>query len=410
MNEAPRRDVEVLPPEDPADVFHPNRTRMKNITPVEQQQEISELLERQVKRPATPPPATPPATGNYKTIPVTDPLATPPNFTPRQPVSGPNPAPGAKPSGLPFPAGKLAAPLVGGAIDFGFRVVAGQPVGQAAAGAIGSTVGSVVGGALGSAVGPVGTFVGGVIGGFVGGAIADAIFKVAFPSTGSLENDPYLAPPPFLGGQEPVLYYWNYSTLLNPRSAALGNLVFTATGPISDYRIERSINIDTVNGIKCEEWEASFQAANGIRISGKAVGFFPDDLPRLVIARADSLPDFKNPPAPAPPPDPRPYDYWHSEESNFSVKRGNLAPKIPPTNYAPGPTTPKGNPRGDAPNWVPSGFPVPKKNPNPNTTPSNLGGDFPGTSPNPALHQVPVERQAPALHQVPVERQAPALH
>jgi len=60
MNEAPRRDVEVLAPDNPAEVFNPNKTRIKNITPVEQQQEISELLERQVKRPSTPSPATPP--------------------------------------------------------------------------------------------------------------------------------------------------------------------------------------------------------------------------------------------------------------------------------------------------------------------------------------------------------------
>ncbi|MEH2439168.1 hypothetical protein [Nostoc sp.] len=106
-----------------AEVFNPNKTRLKNITPVEQQQEISELLERQVKRPTTPPAAEPPVTPNYKTIPLTDPLAMPPNFTPRQPVGGPNPAPGAKPSGLPFPVGKFAVPVAGAASDFAFRVV-----------------------------------------------------------------------------------------------------------------------------------------------------------------------------------------------------------------------------------------------------------------------------------------------
>lgn len=390
MNEAPRRDVEVLPPENPADVFNPNKTRMKNITPVEQQQEISNLLERQVKRPTTPSVAEPPVTPSYKSIPLTDPMATPPTFTPRKPVSGPNPAPGAKPSGLPSPPGRFAAPLVGGAIDFGFRVVAGQSPAQAAAGAIGSTVGGLVGGALGSAVGPVGTFVGGVIGGFVGGAVADFVYNFAFPPSATIPPQPITGSYPFTGGQTPTVAYRVSANadVTCPSGRGNAGTVQHVYGPVTSIRVSGYGLVPGSSGVGIII--SAYDNLGNPKDYGQGYGFpgcYSSDLRDINITRLDGQPDTGgNPPANPIPQDNRtPNSYYHPGNQSYAPPTGTPGIKPPaPNNYAPGGFTPNGSPRGDSPNRVPHGFPAPKSNPNPNTTPSNLGGNFPSPSPNPA--------------------------
>ena len=352
----------------------------KSESPLTQQQRSTP--ERQPQPSTGSPPPTPSSTA-ARANPLVEPTATPAPAALPEPMPSPAPKTGSglSFSSLPTGVGRAIVPGVFTAANFADRVVHGQPVVQAASGAGASLVGGIAGGIVGSAVaGPIGGLVGSLIGGYVGGAISDWFFQP--PNTGSppAEIPNY---PPFLGGQEPVLYHWNYSTLLNPRSAALDNLVFTAAGPISDYRIERSINIATVNGIKCEEWEASFQAANGIRITGRAVGYFPDDLPRLVIARVDNLPDPKNITAPAPPPDNEPYRYDTSPiGSNSKVPSGTPADgknKNAKKTKDVAPSMPSGNtPNGNS--FFPGhGGLAPSKNPNPTQLPSNLGGLLPAT-------------------------------
>ncbi|BCL34248.1 hypothetical protein [Nostoc sp. MS1] len=388
MNEAPRRDVEVLPPETPGEFFDPNRTRMKNITPVDQAQEIAELLERQTKRPATvPTTAEPPAVPNYKTIPLTDPLATPPTYTPRTPVGGGNPAPTAKPRGLPTPAGRFAAPLVGGAIDAGFRLAAGQPAGQALAGAAASTAGSLVGATLGAGLGPVGMFVGGIVGGFVGGAIADVVYNAAFPTPAQPQPVPYSAPAPFYGGQEPDRMY----SVNGAYISSSGNLVDLGDSPWLPGPIggmfkgiaDNKFGIGVYHGNSVYFFTSLDLNETSLPTAQQYYESYVSPL-ILDITPQDGLPDPGNPPAPAPPPDNRPYEFQSGGESDLAPPTGTPGAPKPPTNYAPGSTTPKGTPRGDSSNFVPHGFPAPKLNPNPNFTPSNLGGNFPGLNPNPA--------------------------
>ncbi|MEH1893174.1 MAG: hypothetical protein V7K92_28415 [Nostoc sp.] len=143
------------------------------------------------------------------------------------------------PRSLPQAAGRFAIPGVFAAVDFGNRVVHGQSIAQAGVGVAGAQIGYGLGFIAGTAVaGPIGGVIFGVIGGAIGGNIADFIWSQTHPSgTNHLtENVPNY--PPFLGGQKPVIYNWNFSTLFQPRSAALNNLVFQALGPISDYRVE----------------------------------------------------------------------------------------------------------------------------------------------------------------------------
>ncbi|PLZ95295.1 hypothetical protein CEN50_22830 [Fischerella thermalis CCMEE 5268] len=341
MNSAPPRDVEILPPENPADVF--NKPRIKNITPVEQQQEIADLLERQVNKKAPvnrPSPAEPPVTPQYKTIPLTDPLAKPPTYTPRAPVSGPNPAPSAKPTGLPAPAGRLAGPAIGGVVDFGFRLVAGQDAGRAAYSTAGGVAGSIVGGAIGSVAGPVGTFVGGVVGGMVGGAIADAVYNAAFPPTATPPVNPYTAPPPFYGGQVTCAVYevtargvYNDGTVGSPSTNRFfGPITGTRVDVTRDGNYGRVISGGAAGTVGCNpagtsEWIVA------IDFSGKLTGLWITN-----IVRVDGQEDTGgNPPSPSLPPDNRsPGSYFHPGNSEYPPPTGYPAPPPAPNNYAPG--------------------------------------------------------------------------
>lgn len=383
----PSRDVEVLPRE----TFDGNRPRMRNITPIDEKQAISELLEEQVRKKtptARPSPATPPIDIDAtpaRATPLKNPTVTPRPAKPMR-LGGKIPSPKTRPSNLPIPAGTgkflQRVGYVGNAIDFTNRVVKGQnpivagiEVGAGTVGGIiGSTAGAVVGGALGGPAGAaIGGFYGGLLGGFVGGEIGKQVSSALLPS------EKFEAPTTPDGGKLPIQYEWNYSTNLNPRSKALDNLAFLTTGPISDFEVTRVVNRDTSGGQEIAEWEARFKDGDGSYSYGRAVGYYPDDKPKLVIARADgkALAQKKG----TIPSDNRSLLSRYHPANNYVPRRANLDLAVAPNNYAPGGLVDGGTARGDAPDWVPHAYPAPRQNPNPTTTPSNLGGNFPSYSP-----------------------------
>lgn len=341
-----------------------------------------------------PPPSTgrPPPTPNgtaARASPLIEPTATPAPAALAEPVSSPAGGGGSGLfSSLPTPVGRAIIPGAMAAVNFGDRVVHGQPIVQAAAGAGATLAGGVIGTAV---AGPIGGLVGSVVGGYVGGAISDWFFQP--PNTGSppAEVANY---PPFLGGQEPVEYHWNFSTDANPRSG--DQLVFGATGPISDFRVEGLINTAVINDVKYGNWKASFQQGYGPRVTGSAVGFFPDDLPRLKLVRLDNKPDPKNTTVPAPPPDNEPYHFNTSPiGSNNSIPSGNPAAgknKNNKKNKDVAPSMPGNNTPNGTGFFPGHGGLAPNKSPNPTQAPSNLGGNLPGISPPPTPFP-PAEKQ-----------------
>ncbi|MEH2014911.1 hypothetical protein [Nostoc sp.] len=350
----------------------------KSESPLTQQQRSTP--ERQPQPSTGSPPPTPSGTA-ARANPLVEPTATPAPAALAEPMPSPAPKAGSglSFSSLPTGVGRAIIPGVFTAANFADRVVHGQPITQAASGAGASLVGGIAGGIAGELVaGPIGGVVGSIIGGYVGGAISDWFFQP--PNTGSppTETPNY---PPFLGGQEPVAYHWNFSTGANPRSG--DQLVFGAIGPISDFTVDELLNTDTINGIKYGNWAASFQQGDGRRITGSAVGFFPDDLPRLKLLRVDNKPDLKNTISHAPPPDNEPYRYNTSPiGKNSTVPSGTPAAgnnKNDKKTKDVAPSMPSGNtPNGNS--FFPGhGGLAPSKNPNPTQAPSNLGGQLPAT-------------------------------
>ncbi|MEH2139906.1 hypothetical protein [Nostoc sp.] len=335
-------------------------------------------LERQSPPSTGSPPPTPSGTATRASA-LVEPTATPAPAALREaipPTAGA--AFGLLPRSLPAVAGRFVVPGVVAGIDFTSRVVHGQSVVQAAVGTGGSLVGAGIGTIAGTAIaGPLGGVVGGIIGGYIGGAIGDYFWSSFHPPTAARQENYTPNYPPFQGGQEAVEYHWNCSTDANPRSG--DQLVFGATGPISDFRVDGLINTDTINGIKYGNWAVSFNQGYGPRVTGSAVGFFPDDLPRLVVKRVDNQPDPKNIPSPAPPPDNAPYRFDSSPVGNDSTVPSGLpaagANKGKSTYVAPS------MPSNNRPNGA-NGFPghgglAPSFLPNPTQAPSNLGGLLP---------------------------------
>lgn len=130
----------------------------------------------------------------------------------------------AQKAGVASGAAKTAArtlPLVGGAIDFGARMMEGQSVGKAGAGAMASTIGGVVGATLLSPIPVVGPMIGGVGGAWIGGKIGDGLYNGFFgddASSGSetltgAENIDGDVPPSRMKPEDAKMYTFNY--LLN---------------------------------------------------------------------------------------------------------------------------------------------------------------------------------------------------
>ncbi|MEH1994163.1 hypothetical protein [Nostoc sp.] len=295
------------------------------------------------------------------------------------------------PRALPQAAGRLVIPGVGAALSIGTRLVVGQSVTQAvtstAAGSIGYGAGFLIGTAIG---GPIGGVVGAMVGSTAATLFSDWLFSQNMPSTA--EHLQTFTPnyPAFRGGQgEGIEYHWNFATNANPRSGA--QLVFGATGPISDFRVDGLINRGSVSDVEYGNYAASFKQGYGPRVTGSAVGFFPNDLPRLVIKRVDGLPDPVDPISPVPPPDNLPYRYNASPVGDDNtvpsgtpaagLKRGktrNVAPSMPSNN------TPNG-----APFFPGHGGLAPSYLPNPEHQPSNLGGMMPLMQPLPQRQSLP---------------------
>ena len=364
-------------------------------------------------RPSTgSPPPTPKTSGLAAEV---DLLDRPAPAQPRSPL-GINPTPEAKPSNLPISGGAAAvetlarnavvSSAVGGALDFGFRIVAGQPIQQAAVGALGSTAGSVTGIILGTAVGgPIGGFIGGAIGGFVGGRIADFIYSQAFPRStdpDKLPTDPKKLLSPTRKNFNPGGVQISFYSTNNRRW--ITDVVYDYTVVSYQYRKEFHTEISIDHAIAW--WPVTYTFTpdiHGYKIAGHSYTY-PNGHPQW----NNGSPNVNYDPAtltvsPAPP-NTTALTPQQQEQVNaqFSYPRytdnrppeskqnplNNSAPasaypsagrsqKEGQTNYAPGSTANKSNgtPRGDSPDWVPHG--ALKGSPHPDLMPAPLLSPLP---------------------------------
>lgn len=171
MGTAPPREVEVLPPDDPREVF--SRPTMKSARPPDAMPvDVSSVYNR---------PSTPKTSGARRAVTI-DVVPTSAEIV--QPPMLNDPTPGAKPAGIPSPLGRYGMPLAGLAVDTTFRLAAGQPIEQAVGASAISTAGGLAGSIVGTAVaGPIGGFLGGLAGGWVAGNIADFAFGLMRPNS-----------------------------------------------------------------------------------------------------------------------------------------------------------------------------------------------------------------------------------
>lgn len=357
------------------------------------------------KRPTQPPPpstAKPPPTPNNSGARVSanvQPTATPAPATFAEPTP-PGQTPSNKPpSSLPIPAGsgRLIVPAIGAGIDLTNRLVHGQSPAQAGFGAAGGFAGAVALAAVGSAFGPVGTFVGGMIGGYVGGAIADTIYNAAFPPSAQLR---------LLSQPIPQRPSNNLPSQLQKYNVRRNAVFDTDTADKRQALAAYNDSIRTVVGRIISIRKLPDTENSEIRAAHYEVISQPNpDSPEIITQDISS--DIITATAPSP----VLIGFLTFEENNQPVTEPS--PIIPPTNptqpyyntnYQPVPSPPSGNPaagatptfnsnapstianggtaRGDAPQWIPHGGPAPGINPNPTTTPSNLGAQLPTTSPN----------------------------
>ncbi|BDA73060.1 hypothetical protein CAL7716_072260 [Calothrix sp. PCC 7716] len=77
------------------------------------------------------------------------------------------------------------------------------------------------------------------------------------------------------------MYAWNFSTSANPRTT-LEQMPFAAKGKLTGFRVERLINTATIAEVEYGNWECSFLDGDGNRQFGSAVGYYPNDTPKLV--------------------------------------------------------------------------------------------------------------------------------
>lgn len=398
-------DNKLMVPSDAELQYRANTPRPTNPDVIITREPLSEGLLKRDRPNPTPPtqrptnipeaprtsPASPPSTprtgggGGNNAI---DMQVAPPTAAPRQPLAGPNPEPGAKPSGLPGPGGGLAYPAAGAAVDFAFRIGAGQPLGQAAAGSAGSFIGSVAGAAAGSFFGPVGTFVGGMVGGYIGGVLGNALYNAAFPPTAEAPQDlynPKTGSYPFNGGQGEYLYRVIYRTSSSNVNDFSISGIF---GPI--YSVSVTAEANGRDSPYDTSWFITIRAkqnvnpANPSGIYVKEEGY-PIVAPAPQILRLEAydartgevIPDNAGnpPPLPIPQDNRTPDSTGHPGNTNFPP-RSATPPKPqtiinnqtnitnttnpPVNNYVPGGFLGRsgGNARGDNPNWIPKGNPA----------------------------------------------------
>ncbi|KJH72203.1 hypothetical protein [Aliterella atlantica] len=332
--------------------------------------------------PASPPP-TPRTSGGSGNV--VNMEAAPPTASPRQTLAGPNPAPGAKPSGLPGVPGRLAYPAAGAAVDFAFRIAAGQPLGQAAAGAIGSGIGSAAGFAAGSALGPMGGFLGGMVGGYLGGMAGSALYNLAFPSTAEAPRgqfDPKVGKYPFQGGQTPRVLYNAYLEYTMTQGVGQPDRVqkreFSCYGPIVGVFFELLSDGNCVYIIRHHGTFASGPVslpmnsfiANSYHLQKASI-----EITNIIILDGSANLGGNPPSLPIPQDNRTPDSLEHPGNTNYAppsaipqiinITNNNVTSSPALNNYAPGGFLSKagGTPRGDSPDWIPKGNLGPEEHP-----------------------------------------------
>lgn len=405
--------VETVPPE--IQRYQPTTPYRQINQPATRYQttSVDRLVGANRPSPATSPPT--PRTSGLTAI--VDMVSTPPAAAPRSPLP-PNPTPGAKPNNLPVAGGTAAVETLarnavvssaaGGVLDFGFRIVAGQPIQQAVIGAAGTTAGSAAGIILGTAVGgPIGGFVGGSIGGFIGGRIADFIYAQSRPSAGNIFNSKEkLGILPFKGGQSPVQYSvtWdgknNYTGQVFVDGYALGRQG-ELWGPIQGI-VTKKIDTghpDPLYKIRTDYYIRAKNASGATTdfLMGSGSGEPPHFVHyNLKPSRYDYQPDTGGDPLPLP----IAKDTRTPDSINHPLNQSSAPPSAMPSagstpdtnNYIPGGTASRANgtPRGDSPDWVSHG--APKGSPHPVNMPAPLLSplsEFANPEPTSKLNLIP---------------------
>lgn len=370
----PPREVEVLPPDDPREVF--TRPTMKSARPPDAMPvDVSSVYNR---------PSTPNTSGARRAvtidvIPTSAELVQPPLLN--------DPTPGAKPVGIPSPLGRYGLPLASLAVDTTFRLAAGQPIEQAVGASAISTAGGIAGAALGTAAaGPIGGFLGGLAGGWVAGNIADLAFGLMRPnSTDVRPSEPVIGVPPFTGGQGVCVKYDIVARVDSSTDGQVADSRYRGTflGPILGVRLVHGFADYYSMEFLCrgEESQACSNSERWVHAFGFGGGY-GQLTPKIVsVKRKDGLADTNgNPPSNPIAKDVRaPDSLNHPGNKEFDVPNAQLngRERIRPSTYVPGGFKSRegGIPRGDSPTWV---KPATIENkPSPEYNASNLGGDLP---------------------------------
>lgn len=383
---APPREVEVLPPDDPREVF--TRPTMKSARPPDAMPvDVSSVYNR---------PSTPNTSGARRAVTV-DVIPTSAELV--QPPLLNDPTPGAKPTGIPSPIGRYGMPLAGLAVDTTFRLAAGQPIEQAVGASAISTAGGIAGAALGTAVaGPIGGFLGGLAGGWVAGNIADFAFGLMRPRSA---DDPQ--PVQAKAGFDPLGlkpgYYYTIVVEVSGFGYSVTRQVGTSIAPITNLRFDKPLG-DRNGYVRWSSWD---KANNEYVIVGYGSDGFGGRITGQEFYQQNNDP-ITNVPNIPPPRDNRPVEFaahpLNAEASipsatlgardNVFVNRDGKISKVATLdNYIPPTLAPRTNgiSRGDSPYWVRPA--QPNGEPSPEYKPSNLGGDLPSfiSLDNPLVNQ-----------------------
>lgn len=371
---APPREVEVLPPDDPREVF--TRPTMKSARPPDAMPvDVSSVYNR---------PSTPNTSGARRAVTV-DVIPTSAELV--QPPLLNDPTPGAKPAGIASPLGRYGMPLAGLAVDTTFRLAAGQPIQQAVGASAASSVGGLVGATLGTAVaGPIGGFLGGMFGGYVAGRIADFAFGLMRPASA---DDPQ--PNRVKAGFDPLGlkpgYYYTIVVEVSGFGYSVTRTVGTSIAPITNLRFDKPPN-DRNGYVRWSSWD---KAENEFVIVGYGSTGFGGRITNQSFHQQPTAP-IPNVPDVSPPLDNRPVQFAShplnveasvpsatlGARDNVYVTRDGKTVKVSTLdNYIPPSLSPRTNGilRGDSPYWIRPA--QPNNKPSPEHSPSNLGGDLP---------------------------------
>jgi hypothetical protein len=311
----------------------------------------------------------------------------PSTAAPRSPI-GTNPAPTARPPGIPSPAGLAVGGGLSAGLDFANRIVHGQDPATAAGGAAATGLGTVAGTIAGGAIaGPIGAFVGGFVGGYVGGSIYNNFF-LPKPAATPTPVTPYQAPPQFQGGQAlGVKYRVDIRIDHSAYSQGFDTRTLFVWGVFEGLIVD-----ETTRPGSHRTWSVYYRCHGRVDPSPRA-GEFEGYLPQMTtfylqdfddqynygdwsirvtsVTRLDGQPDTSGNPAPQPLYiDNRSYTTINQiGGAGNAPPRAETAPAPAPTNYAPpGLGRDGGTPRGDSPNWIPTILPAPPA-PIPSTSP-----------------------------------------